>query len=144
MGCINFLGLECFTLGTVVEGVSNGFFIGWQFLAAGIAEVIETSRRNEERVAVFCEGFLDVGVGGIHRNFHGDIAAGPGELRESFHLEEVALHPEDFFELELGEVDRRAEGNLARTRRQELGVGANGLAIELNITGEEEALAISW
>ena len=141
MGSVNLFGFERFGWGAVVEAVGDGLFIGGHFFTTWVGEVIEASRGDKERVVVLREGFFDLGVARFSRELHRDVSAGTGKLREGFDLEEVFLKWDDFSKVELYEVKRRVERNLTSTGGENLRVGADGLAAELDISGEEETIA---
>lgn len=94
-----------FTGGAVGEREGEGAFVGCDFGAGGVGELVETGHGNEERLLVFGEGLFDFEVGQGGGDFHRDVATGGRELREGLDLETVRMEVEDFFKIEFGKVD---------------------------------------
>ncbi len=84
MGGVDFGGFEGAVGGAVGEGVGEGLSVGGEFLAGGVAELVEEIDLLQQGLFGFFQGGEDLGVGEVLGALEGDVARDGGEAGEVF------------------------------------------------------------
>ena len=139
MGGVDFGGFEGAVGGAVGEGVGEGLPVGGEFLAGGVAELVEEIDLLQQGLFGFFQGGEDLGVGEVLGAFEGDVARDGGEAGEVFEFGGAGLQLAEGAGEEFGDVDGVAGVDVAGAGGVQLGDPAEVAVAVAEFAGEEEA-----